>query len=199
MKKYIFLIISLIFCIQTAFSQIEQIPLPKSLRTSKETTIGKERKVKIQLGGNFGLSFGSVINVAVSPHVGICPVKWLSIGVGGYYSYQYYKYHQLSSLNSKGSHTFGVSGYIEAYPWNRLIIHASYEYLNYAAQYYDPISYNYLYTDRVGTHAILAGIGYKQAISDRLSVYSLILFNLNQDKYSIYSNPLIRVGVNFDL
>ena len=175
----------------------ESVPLPKSLRQGVNVKKDESaRKVKFLVGGFGGVAIGSATSVEVSPHVGIYPVKWLALGVGGSYIYLNYKLYTFG--DRLGAHIFGGRFFVEGYAWKSLVIHASYEYLTYEKMFFDNLT-NATYSKRVGTHAVLVGIGYKNQLTERVSIYSHVLFNLNNDEYSLYAIPIFRVGVNVDL
>lgn len=191
-KSIIFFLLIFLIPLTSIGQENEDIPLPKSLKNQSENN---QRKLNFVVGGNFGFQFGNYTFIDVSPHVGIYPVDFLCIGVGGTYMYmRYSNYHQ-----SSDTHIYGFKAFIEGYVWQRLILHAEYGYTNYKLNFFDGTTENFLYSNRVGTHAILLGPGYKQTVTDRISLYCLLLFNLYEDQYTFYSNPLVRVGINVDL
>lgn len=197
MKKLFVFILLVILWLPFCFAQsddVEAVPLPKSLRTNEVNlqNVKKERKIKMLAGGYVGFQFGTFNNIELAPHFGFYPAEWLCIGVGGLYMFM--SQHYMSTTIK--THDYGFNAFVEGYAWKRLILHASYEYVNYARAYLDPN--NKIYTERIGCHGILVGVGYKHYITDNVSMYSLILFNLNQNTDSFYSNPLFRVGVNYD-
>ena len=200
MKRFVLIIICVIIAAAGVRAQedveTEAVPLPKSLRQGVNIKNNEaERKVKILVGGYFGFSIGMNTNVELAPHVGIVPIKYLAIGVGGTYIY-----NSLRGFNGARDkyHIFGANAFIEGYLWNYLVLHASYEYLRYKLPIYDLMG-NVAAYEWVGTHAVLIGPGYKQQVTNNVSIYSLILFNINNDEYSLYSIPIIRFGVNINL
>ena len=48
-------------------------------------------------------------------------------------------------------------------------------------------------------NSILVGAGYSQPVGGRVFMDMLILFNLNNTAFSLYSNPIFRVGVGVGL
>ena len=197
MKRIILIMICLALATACAWAQedveTEAVPLPKSLRQGVNVKKNEaERKVKFLVGGYFGFSIGHNTSVEVSPHFGIMPIKYIAIGIGGTYIYNSYKTYY--GIRDK-YHIFGASAFVEGYLWNYLVLHASYEYLTYTLPIVDPNT-NIVTSERVGTHAVLIGPGYKQDITDKINIYSHILFNLNNDQYSLYSIPIFRIGVN---
>lgn len=190
MKKLL-CICCLLFCMGNIFAQHdEDIPLPKSLQTGK--AINAERKVKFLVGGSFGFQIGNYTAIELSPKLGIYPTDFLAMGITGTYMFMHDRYYGVNS------HTFGGGVFIEGYLWKRLILHATYEYLNFDAVLQNSIT-GQLYTERVGNHGILLGPGYKQQVGERVNFFFLILFCVYQGEYTPYSLPSYKVGVTVDL
>ncbi|MDR1345124.1 MAG: hypothetical protein LBK03_00275 [Bacteroidales bacterium] len=176
-------------------AQTDDVPLPKSLQPYKPRNDNErgERKVAFFAGGGFGLQLGSYIAVDVSPQIAIYPVvKWLALGISGTYMFahdSYFKYNQ---------HIFGGGLFIEGYPIKWLILHAGYEYLNYPKLALTNGKVEVL--GRIGTHAVMAGPGYRQHFNDKVNGYLLVLFNLYQTETSIYTGyfPTFRIGITVD-
>ena len=185
MKKIIGLIF--IFFISTALmAQVEDVPLPKSLQTnSHDGQNSTERKIKFVAGGNIGFGVShSELNLQLSPHFGIKPaVDFLCIGVGGTYNLNYYKdpYSGLKYF----THIFGFNAFVEGYVWKRLVLHAEYEWL----------SFPYSENERQNSNGVLIGPGYTQNLTDKVSMYGLILFPV-YDELNVYGVVEMRVGVN---
>lgn len=180
MKK--FLLFGLLLCMLGAgIAQEEDVPLPKSLQSYKPRTDKAERQISFVAGGYVGAQFGTVTSVEASPHFGICPVDFLCIGVGGTYMYMrvedYYDTYQ--------THVFGFNGFLEGYAWDKLVLHAEYEFL----------SFPWRDDARLNSHALLAGPGYQQKVSDKVYIYGLILFPVLTTE-DVYSIPVIRIGFN---
>lgn len=141
---------------------------------------------KLYFGGNFGLQFGTITYIDVSPLVGYRITERISAGVG--ITYQYYHYKDKSynfSTNVFGGRVFGRYLFTE-----HLLGHAEYEYLNLEA-------FDLYPRRRVGVESLLAGGGYIQSFGTNSSFVALLLYNFTPSVYTPYSNPVIRVGVNF--
>lgn len=195
MKKiYLLLWVSLFTC--SSFSLLcqeeEPLPLPKSLQQNR---LFSDKRPTFLVGGNVGFQFGNYTFIDVSPHVGIYPFDFLCIGVGASYMYMRYNYYK----QYNDSHIYGVKAFIEGYIWRLLVLHAEYEYINYKLNFYNMQTGKLTKSERVGTHAFLVGPGYKQPVTNKISLYCLLLFNLYEDNYSFFSNPVVRVGINVDL
>lgn len=200
MKKIATLLTLFLFTFGLAAQDI--IPLPKSLRTGKNSaqTSAQDtssRKVRFLVGGNIGFQVSNnVLDMQISPHVGILPcVDWLCVGIGGTYQLTYYK--DPVTAYKGFQHIFGGNAFIEGYIWQRLILHAEYELLSFPANYAfasDPLFIGM--NDRPAAHGVLLGPGYKQDIGTNLSLYTVFLFSV-YDPQNVRGIMDIRVGVNF--
>jgi len=146
-------------------------------------------------GGDFGLLFGDITLIEISPLLGYKFTDQFWAGVGG--TYQYYKNSNYAPAFK--SSVYGGRLFSRYYVGviNNLFLHAEYEVLNYDAIFVDP--FGYFYQDRITAHNFLVGGGYSQPIAERSSIDLMILYNLNESSQSLYSNPIIRVGFNFGL
>jgi len=157
---------------------------------------------KIFFGGNFGLMFGTVTDIEVSPLAGYRVTPRLSAGVGLTYEYYREKYVNNSTYATSiyGGRLFASYMVIKdlkeaiGLPTNGGIMgHVEYEALNIDANYY-----YYDETGRVWLSNVYVGGGFKQPIGVNSAFYILVLWNLNQStKYSPFDNPVIRVGFYF--
>lgn len=186
MKKIIGLFL-LILCCSAVVAQSEDVPLPKNLQVKapkdQQGQQKAERKMKFVAGGTIGFGVNrSELNLKLAPHFGICPgIDFLCIGVGGTYYLNYYK-DPFSGLK-QFTHIYGFGGFVEGYVWDRLVLHAEYEWLRFPAL--DETS-----------HGVLLGPGYKQNVSDMVSVYGHILFPVYETLNGVYGVVEMRVGVN---
>ncbi len=194
MRKIFFYLFLLFLTFSSLYAQQDEgsLPLPKSLQ--KNGGLIKQRPTFL-VGGNFGFQFGNYTFVDISPHVGVYPFDFLCIGVGGSYMYMRYSYFK----QSNDSHIYGFKAFIEGYIWKLLVLHGEYEYINYKLNVYNAQTSQFMGAERVSTHALLVGPGYKQPVGNRVSLYCLLLFNLYEDNYSFFTNPVVRVGINVDL
>ena len=193
--KRLLCVFGLLFCLSLVYAQSDDdIPLPKSLQTGRAAN-NIDRKVKFMVGGSFGFQIGTYTAIEVAPKFGIYATDFLAFGITGTYMFMHTRAYNLS-LNS---HTFGGGAFVEGYVWKRLILHASYEYLNFDALFID--NANQVYVDRVGNHGILVGPGYRQKVGERVNIFALILFPVYQSQHELkpYSIPVYKVGVTVDI
>jgi hypothetical protein len=148
----------------------------------------KERIIdRMFTGGNLGAQFGTVTFIEVSPLVGYRFTDKISAGIGATYQYYHYndKVYDLET-NVYGGRIFGRYLFTDY-----LFGHVEYEYLNLEAFDFQ--------RRRVDVESVLAGGGYIQRISDHIGIVAMILFNFTETAYTPYTNPIIRVGVNFGI
>jgi len=142
---------------------------------------------RLVFGGNFGLQFGDVTIVEISPNVGYLLEDWWLAGVGAKYIYIKYNY---DNFNYK-SNVYGGSVFNQFYILQSLIAHAELEVLNLD-------TYNDI-LDEVGDRTTITnfyvGGGARLPAGGNSFFSILVLWNLNETRYSPYSNPLIRIGL----
>jgi hypothetical protein len=160
---------------------------------SSASQIPKPAKTKPPLadrlffGGNLGLSFGDVTHIDISPLIGYKLTPQLIAGLG--ITYQYFQdnnYTPVYKNNVYGGRLFG-----RYYTRIRVFLHTEYETLRYD-DYYDP-------SRKITENNIYVGGGYTQAIGGRAGFEILFLYNLNESPYSLYSNPIFRMGVGIGI
>jgi hypothetical protein len=149
----------------------------------------KERILdKMYVGGNFGLQFGTITFIDISPLVGYKVTPEFSAGVG--ITYQYYHYQDRVydlKTNVYGGRIFGRYMFTE-----NLFGHGEYEYLNLEA-------FDFYPSRRVDVGSLLAGGGYMQRFGSNSAMVAMILYNFTESTYTPYSNPIIRIGINIGL
>jgi len=139
---------------------------------------------KVVVGGNFGAQFGNLTLIEVSPSVGYKLTKnWLA-GVGA--RYIYVKPRFLQSSNVLGASIFSQYAILE-----QAVLHVEFEYLS-REDYFNP-------GERIDFYSPLIGGGYRASIGGTAFANILVLFNLNDDDYYPYSNPIIRFNFGFGL
>lgn len=159
---------------------------------------------RIFFGGNFGMQFGTITSIEVSPIVGYYITPKLSAGAGirfeyfkdkGYYATYAYettiyggdiftRYIIISNLGE--GLNLGLN--------TGIFIQAEYEALSLEKMYFDP---PYTEPGRFIVHSVLVGGGIIQPIGSRSAFLLSVLYNLNESARSPYSNPIIRVGFTF--
>ena len=145
-------------------------------------------------GGNFGLQFGDVTVVDIEPIIGYKITQQLIGGIGIKYIYYKYKYFVPpnylfeASTNIYGGSVFGRYYFIESF-----FGHVEYELLNLEVpnEFYP---YNLF---RKNISSVLVGGGYSQQIGEHAVLAITLLYNLTEENYTPYENPIIRIGFGF--
>lgn len=168
------------------------LPLLLSAQTGKTSGFQHDR---LFTGGGIGVQIGQLTLIDVSPHIGYFLTDKLAVGIGGTYQYYnvkttYYKY----STSIWGARSFG-----RYYLIPEAFAHVEYEYLNYASALIDPYGYFTGNTERVGVDNVLVGGGYRQPLGGNAWLNLIILWNINESVYTLYDNPIIRMGVDLGL
>ncbi len=148
----------------------------------------KPKREKVYFGGSFGLQFGTITNIELSPLVGYRLTERFSAGVGG--TVNYYKYQDIYSDYS--SFMYGGSVFSRFLLHKNIFAHGQLEMINY--KWYEIASDDY---KRLWDLGVLIGGGYREPIGKRASTYIMLLYNLNQTSTSPYSNPILRIGITF--
>ncbi len=206
MKNLIALIlISLITCIisdaKAQFLTEESSEKPKSKLSDR-----------LVFGGNFGLSFGAIDYVELSPKIGYRVKPRFITGIGMKYIY----YHEDIDYNVNGtwytydyeSKVYGGSIFGQYTLLENLnesiginigdiIAYSEIEQLNVEAYLVNPATGRYEPNGRTWVISTLVGGGIYQPIGSRSGIHLLILYNLTDELFSPYSNPVIRIGFNF--
>jgi hypothetical protein len=174
---------------------------------------------RIVVGGNLGFQFGTVTGVMISPEVRIRTFDQLYAGFGFTYQYFRYKDYYWDDVNKQyldfASNVYGGRFYLRYYlrslfgNWlGNFFAHAEYEYMAFIQPYhYDPNGrifdpYNNTLSPgktTISYNSVLVGAGYSQPVGGRVFIDLLILWDLNNSYYSLYSNPVFRIGVGVGL
>jgi hypothetical protein len=194
MKKSFFLFTLFISLLVSAYAQEER---------QGEQGEPPQRKGKFFLVPEFWLSFGSSTYIEVAPMVGYHALERLMLGLGPHYIYQSVKVSP-SNPFSYETHVFGIKGFArfaiitnaeQFLPINLfsdLFVHIEYEgmSLEKSAGIHKGDPGRFLY------HAVLLGGGVNQRLGMYNSVSFMVLWDVNENAFSPYSNPIFRVGFN---
>lgn len=155
---------------------------------------------RLVYGGGFGLQFGTLTLIDLSPVVGYRVTERLETGIG--LSYKYYKfkdywydYNTNRSYDLK-SNIFGGSVYLRYHVLKNVFAHVEFEQLQYRyTQYYNTSTGLVREKETANISSMFIGGGYKQPISQNSYFFIMALWNLTEDSMSPYSNPVLRMGV----
>lgn len=212
MIRYIRLLI-LLAAFLTAGSSFAQ-------RQNKQESSKPPLRDRIFIGGGLGLSFGTYSSlVDVSPIIGYALTSDFVVGIGLTYKYYRYRdyYAQIDSIGSiVGLQDFKTNIYGGSI-WARyfltkteipvienIFLHAEVEPLLFVNKYTPNPGGNYIdiynnryvkENDQITLTGVFLGGGLRQPIGGRSYMYIELLWDFNEDFYSPYSNPRIRIGV----
>lgn len=153
---------------------------------------------RLLFGGSFGLQFGTITNIQLSPVAGIWLLPRLAIAAGP--SWQYYK-DPLGKTSIYGGRSFLRFVFIQ--DLNQVIpiglrlgfyIHGEYEALNLESAFWSGVYYD---DSRFWEHNVLAGLGFSQPLGIKSSFNVTFLWSVTESEYQIYNNPEIRIDFLF--
>jgi len=188
--KSIFKLLLLLIAInssQLAFSQARETGYSRQPLnpTKKDNKFDPSRLV---VGGGFGAQFGNITSVQLAPSVGYMFTDNLLAGVTGKYIY-----FQDRDFNYETS-MYGGGLFTQYFFLENFIAHAEYELLNLEA--YNAINFS---EERVNVSSIFVGGGYRSLMGGNSFVSIMLLYNLNDDINSPYTNPILRIGFGIGL
>lgn len=147
---------------------------------------------RLYFGGGFGLQFGTVTLIELSPLAGYKITPRLSAGISPTYKYYSYKGYYGPSQNLK-TNVFGGSIFARCMLFQGVFAHTEYESLFYNTRETGNMKASQQY------NSWFLGGGYQQNVGGNAGMYILVLWNLLDQMDSPYSNPVIRVGFSFGL
>jgi hypothetical protein len=147
---------------------------------------------RVRFGGNFGLQFGNITFIDISPLVLYGVTDRLQLGVG--VTYQYIRFN-FPTLRTSGNSIYGGRVFTRYFLFPGVFAQAEYETLS--TRYYDA------FTNEIKRALVPAGFiggGYSQQAGGRAAINVTILYNLLYEQYkfqSVYASPwVVRVGFN---
>lgn len=159
-------------------------------------------KDRLFYGGSFGLSVGSITWIEVSPIVGYRLIPRVSAGIGGTYIYYKNNFYGTQGTGIYGGNIFAtvvliknLGDMMNMQSSTNLFLHGELEFLSLDRSFFENPGPEA--TGRFMVNNMWVGPGIKQRIGERTGVYLMVLFNLNETVYSVYSNPTIRMGFVF--
>ena len=155
-------------------------------------------KDRLFFGGSFGLQFGSVTDIQVSPVAGIWLLPRVAVAVGP--TYRFYKDY-FTKTDIYGGRTYlqfvivqNLNSIIPIGSNTGIFLHLENELLSLESSAWKRPPYT---ADRFYVNTVLAGAGISQQIGRRASFNIMALWALNESYYDIYSKPEIRVAFTF--
>jgi hypothetical protein len=183
------------------FSQVEESLQPGGQNKEK----GKEKvpfSQRLIFGGDIGLSFGTITYIKIAPIIGYRISDRLVAGLGPIYIYENYKNYNLesSTYGGKALASFTVIKGRDAggvFPLGNIVFYAENEVINVESYFYDPIYNYYYFNDRVWIDNLLLGGGLSQSLGGRFGITIYLLWDVTQNEYSPYNNPIVKFGFYF--
>ncbi len=191
MKKYtlVILITAITF---SAWAQYEPI--------QNESTTNHQAS-KFSFGGGLGLSFGRITNIEISPRVSYRALPRLSVGVGASYIYYNNKYYHYES-NIYGLSSFAsfdiVKDLRNIFPTKNpssLVLHFETNWLNLPPEM--DFTANPQRNNRFWLVQPQIGLGLKIPFGTKSYGVLFILYNINEQIYSPYQNPVLTYYIMF--
>ena len=198
--KRSFLIISLFIVSLNLYSQVEESVSPKK-DEQKEKARFSERLV---FGGDIGLSFGTITYIKLAPVIGYRLTSRLTAGLGPIYIYERYKNinFETSTYGGKAVASFTIFQGSEKSTFlgiGDVVFHVENEVVNVEPLYERNNGYviNYYFGNRLWIDNLLIGGGLMQSISGKFSISMFIMWDVTQNDFSPYTNPIFKFGFNF--
>jgi len=158
---------------------------------------------RLFFGGDLGLSFGTTTYIHLAPIVGYRFTDRLAAGLGPIYIFEksnYYHY-KTSTYGAKAIMSFAVIKNVDEYlniGVGNILLHAENEIINVQLMDYDPTSgMIYARDERFWIDNLLLGGGLNFPFGGNAGIDIYILWDITQNDYSPYSNPVIRLGFYF--
>lgn len=149
-------------------------------------------------GGSFGLQFGTLTNIEVSPIVGLWVLPRLAVAAGP--NYTYYKYYEDKTTMYGGK---GYAQFVLIQDLNNILpvglhtgifLHLEDDLLNLESAYWQTAPYA---SERFTVNTVLFGGGISQQMGRRSFMNIMVLWALQDSGYAIYDNPEFRISFNF--
>src|SRR5690554_1361730 len=159
-----------------------------------ESKKGKFDFDRMRYGGSFGATFGDITYVDIAPTAGYMLTDNLLFGLSG--RYIYFEERFLSYRFS--TNIYGGGPFTQYFILENITLHAEYEVLNMVDRnryFYNPNQAE----KRINVSSLLVGVGYRTMINRRSFASILLLYNLNENENSIYTNPIIRLNFGFGI
>lgn len=169
---------------------------PKTEQKKETPTSDKKFDLnKLSVGGYFGLSFGDIVFVDISPVAAYRLHKRVAVGAGVIYQYLNYKDYYPPPIDK--SSNYGGRIFPRVFVWDELFAQLEYMVIN-GEVYYDNGT-GFYQEARETFHNVFAGAGYNVPIGE--NSYFTILFSINLTENLLYPNrqPYISFGFGVGL
>lgn len=198
MKRYIVFVLFILLSALTASPLLAQYE-NTSGKKQEGKVIKKQQKPIVRrwfTGGMIGAGFSSYSSyVEIAPIVGYKITPDFHVGTRITYIYNSYKVYTGPTTEKRiNLNHYGASLFARYIFFKFLFAHVEYEALNF--DYYD---YTIGQHDRRWVNSLFVGGGLYQKVGGRGFMTFAVLFNLLDNQYSPYSNPIFRIGFGIGL
>jgi len=188
--RFLFIVL-ILFC----FVNISHAQYENTSNNVQQNQVVKKPKVNRWFaGGMLGAGFSSYsAYVSVAPLVGYNITPNFQVGARVTYIYNSYKIYNGFQDVKYNLNSYGIGVFSRYIIYKGIMAQVEYENLN-----LEYINYNYQ-ESREWVPSLFIGGGYIQSMGGRGFASFAILWNVIENEYSPYTNPLIRIGfgVNF--
>ncbi len=195
------LILSL-FSIGLFFSVFGQDFIKEEIPPSSQKT---EWKNRIIYGGNLWFGFGNVWSVDISPMVGYILKPRLTVGTYLFYNYYENRFYHFST------NLYGIRPYvqltvikninevlnIQSPTQTAIIMQGESEFLSLNKNLFASSPIFVPEANRIWINSTLIGGGIRQSNGGKAGLYFLVMWNISNNLYYPYGNPVLRFGFNF--
>lgn len=202
MKIYKYIILFLFFIVSIpVIAQYEYPGEEEESEKGKKKKQGWYQETKFFFGGNLGLSFGTYTYIEIAPFVGykITPRLWAGLGP----KYMYMKYSNYYETSIYGLKTFALFSVIKNLNETvnigigDIFAYVENETLNVEPTIGIDINGNYIMGERQWLNITLIGGGLRFPLGARAGFSIIVLWDVSQNPYYSYSNPELRITVDF--
>lgn len=181
----LFRIISLLLiCTIVSHAQVDSVYYG-SKHPVKKNDVRKPKndawKENVTWGGNIQAWIGNPTFILLTPTIGYIPFKKFNVGIGGIYNYTSYN----SSYGNYAQSIYGGHSYARYTIGDSYFVQVQYDKL------LQPDLFSQEPNAKVWVNYVLVGGGFSQAIGDKLSLSTSIMYNVNRNLLSIYPSRLI--------
>jgi hypothetical protein len=146
---------------------------------------------RLRFGGGFGATFGDITYVELAPSVGYMVTDNYLAGISARYIY----FERNDNFIIYKTNMYGGGVFNQYFFLENFLAHAEIEVLNRD----DHRNFQLRQDKRVNVTSILVGGGYRSMIGDRSFASILLLYNINDDINSPYTNPILRINFGFGI
>jgi hypothetical protein len=154
-------------------------------------------KERLFFGGSFGLQFGTITSINISPVIGLWVLPRVALAAGPEFTFYKDPYYSTSIYGGKLYSEFVlIQDFNNIFPMGihmGLFLHAEYESLSLESEVWNIANPS----SRFFINTALAGGGISQQLGPRSSLNFIVLWVLNSSNYGFYNNPEIRISFNF--